>query len=50
MAAKIKAMVAMGMLQHNVAAAFGINQGRVSDIKTGKTFSDVSPAPVEEIG
>jgi hypothetical protein len=49
MAARMKTMVASGMLQHDVAAAFGINQGRVSDVVNGKKFPDVPPAPIEGI-
>jgi predicted XRE-type DNA-binding protein len=49
MAAKIKTLVASGMCQHDVAAIFGINQGRVSDVKNGKKFPDVPPAPIEGI-
>ncbi len=37
MAAQIKKMVIdLGMLQHDVAAHFGINQGRVSEVISGR--------------
>lgn len=40
MALQIKALLAEGELkQHEIAAKFGINQGRVSEINTGKRFS-----------
>lgn len=42
-AAKIKAMLAKGILQHKIAAMFDINQGRVSEINTGKRFAEVEP-------
>ena len=39
MAAKIKGLLLKGeLLQHQIAAMFGINQGRVSEINTGKRF------------
>ena len=43
MAAQIKLMLEQGMFQHDIAAIFGINQGRVSEISTGKKFPDVDP-------
>jgi predicted XRE-type DNA-binding protein len=30
--------------QHQIAASFDINQGRISEIKTGKTWGHVRPA------
>lgn len=44
MAAEIKTMLMTGMAQHDIAAHFGINQGRVSQINTGERFADVQPA------
>ncbi|MDX0702704.1 hypothetical protein GOD03_20960 [Sinorhizobium medicae] len=44
MAAKIKRYLLNNMAQHEIAAMFKINQGRVSEIKTGKKFGDVAPA------
>ncbi|MCY1362522.1 hypothetical protein D9M69_492460 [compost metagenome] len=43
MAAKIKRYLLDNMAQHEIAALFKINQGRVSEIKTGKKFGDVAP-------
>jgi len=43
-AAKIKTMLKLKIAQHKIAACFGINQGRVSEIKTGKLFRDVQPS------
>lgn len=34
--AEIRARLARGDYQHDIAADFGINQGRVSEINTGK--------------
>lgn len=44
MAAKIKQLLAERMMQHDIAAEFGINPGRVSEIKTGQLFPEVRPA------
>ncbi len=50
MAAQIKTMVLCNrMLQHDAAAHFGINQGRVSEIVNGHRFADVPPAQLELI-
>lgn len=47
MAAKIKTLLKAGMAQHDIAAQFGINQGRVSEIKTGFKFPGIEPAQLE---
>lgn len=49
MAAKIKAMIKLGMMQHDIAAHFKINQGRVSEVANGKRFPNVAPVPVNKI-
>lgn len=41
MAAKIKRYLLDNLAQHDIAAMFGINQGRISEIKQGKKFADV---------
>jgi hypothetical protein len=43
-AAIVKAMLARNDRQHDIAAWFGVNGGRIADIKTGKTFPEVKPA------
>jgi len=43
MAAKIKHLCKLGYMQHDVAARFGINQGRVSEIVNGKIHGDEPP-------
>ena len=51
MAAKMKTMLyVLGMAQHDIAAAFRVNQGRVSEVNTGKRFHQVPPAPIESLG
>lgn len=45
MAAHIKFLVlVLKLYQHQAAALFGINQGRVSEIIRGSIFQDVMPA------
>ncbi|TVR05606.1 MAG: hypothetical protein EA385_17485 [Salinarimonadaceae bacterium] len=43
MAAKIKYLLALSITQHDIAAHFGINQGRVSEINTGMKFPGIEP-------
>jgi hypothetical protein len=43
MAGKIKFLWKLGHLQHNIAARFGINQGRVSEVVNGKSHPGVPP-------
>nr|ABD74776.1 hypothetical protein [Ensifer adhaerens] len=42
-AAIAKGMLSRGDRQHDVAAWFGVNGGRITDIHTGKTFGSVLP-------
>jgi len=44
MAAEIKRLLDMGMHQHDVAARYGINQGRVSEISTGLKYPGIEPS------
>lgn len=49
-----EAMIAKGMLargdrQHDIAAWFGVNGGRIADIATGKKFAKVSAAALEKL-
>jgi transcriptional regulator with XRE-family HTH domain len=45
MAAKIKAMrKSLGLFQHQIAAVLGMNQGRVSEVLTGKRHPEVPPS------
>jgi hypothetical protein len=45
MASFIKYLISKGYKQHDIAARFGINQGRVSEINTGKSYPGIHPAP-----
>jgi hypothetical protein len=46
-AAIAKGMLARGDRQHDVAAWFGVNGGRIAELASGKTYSWVSAAPVD---
>ena len=43
-ASVVKGMLARGDRQHDIAAWFGVNGGRIGDISTGKKFRDVAVA------
>src|SRR4051812_15220853 len=43
-AAVVKAMLAKGEKQHDIAAHFGVNGGRIAEIAQGKKFRHVTPA------
>src|SRR5579864_4205687 len=43
-AAVAKGMLARGDRQHDIAAWFGVNGGRVAEIATGQRYRDVAPA------
>ena len=40
----VKGMLDRGDRQHDIAAYFGVNGGRIGDIASGTTFVEVSPA------
>lgn len=42
--ADIKARLRQGEYQHHIAADYGLNQGRVSEINTGKRGVAIQPA------
>ena len=41
-AEEIHRMLRRGMYQHEIASAFGYNQGRISEVKTGKAHPDAA--------
>lgn len=43
MADKIRSLARIGMMQHDIAAQVGVNQGRVSEVLTGKRFPPHEP-------
>lgn len=48
-AAIAKGMLARGDRQHDIAAWFGVNGGRIADIATGKKFPEVPAAALEKL-
>lgn len=45
--ADIKARLRRGEYQHDIAADYGLNQGRISEIKTGKRH--IGPPPSAQV-
>ena len=48
-AAIVKGMLARGDRQHDIAAWFGVNGGRIGEISTGAKFAAVEPANPAEL-
>lgn len=48
-AALVKGMLARGDRQHDIAAWFGVNGGRIAEISTGAKFIEVKPAVLTEL-
>lgn len=48
-AALVKGMLARGDRQHDIAAYFGVNGGRIAEIATGQRYRDVAAAPANEL-
>ncbi len=48
-AALIKGMLTRGDRQHDIAAWFGVNSGRIAEVATGATFSMVPEAKSEDL-
>jgi hypothetical protein len=48
-AALVKGMLARGDRQHDIAAYFGVNGGRIAEIATGQRYRDVAAAPADEL-
>lgn len=45
----VKGMLARGDRQHDIAAYFGVNGGRIAEIATGQRYHDVAAAPLHEL-
>lgn len=45
--ADIKARLRQGEYQHHIAADYGLNQGRISEINTGKRGGESASPPKE---
>lgn len=48
-AALIKGMLLRGDRHHDIAALFGVNQGRVAEIKDGSRFHKVDAADLDDL-
>ena len=48
-AAIVKGMLARGDRQHDIAAWFGVNGGRIAEISTGAKFAEVKSAEPEDL-
>jgi hypothetical protein len=48
-AATAKGMLLRGDRQHDIAAWFGVNGGRIGDISTGKKFPNVAPEIADKL-
>lgn len=48
-AALIRGMIQRGDRHHDIAAFFGVNQGRIAEIKDGSRWPGVSPADPDEL-
>ena len=50
LAAKALTLVTrFGLKQHQAAAALGVNQGRISEVMTGKRYRSVPPCPPDQL-
>lgn len=48
-AALVKGMLERGDRHHDIASFFGVNQGRIAEIKEGSRFPDVESAEIDEL-
>jgi hypothetical protein len=44
-----KGMIVRGDRQHDIAAWFGVNGGRIGDISTGRKFASVTAASMDKL-
>ncbi|MGH6763019.1 MAG: hypothetical protein ACRECW_15705 [Phyllobacterium sp.] len=47
--ALIRGMIERGDRHHDIAAFFGLNQGRIAEVKDGTRFPEVPPASPDEL-
>jgi hypothetical protein len=45
----IMGMIARGDRDHDIAAWFGVNQGRIAEVKDGSKFGTVAAAPAAQL-
>jgi hypothetical protein len=48
-ASLVKGMLLRGDRQHDIAAWFGVNSGRIADVKKGESHPNAPPAPPDEL-
>jgi hypothetical protein len=48
-AAIVKGMLVRGDRQHDIAAWFGVNGGRIAEVATGAKFAHVAAAPATDL-
>ena len=48
-AAIVKGMIERGDRQHDIAAWFGVNGGRIGEISSGDKFGWIDPAPSDQL-
>lgn len=48
-AALVKGMLERGDRHHDIAAWFGVNQGRIAEVNQGLSFADVAAASAPEL-
>lgn len=48
-AAMVKGLLARGEKQHDIAAFFGVNGGRIAEVAKGKRFPDVKPSAKKDL-
>ena len=46
-AATVRGMIERGDRQHDIAAWFGVNAGRIAEITTGETFANIKATKAE---
>lgn len=47
--AQVKGYLAQGYKQHDIAAYFGVNSGRITEVSTGKVGKEVKAAPADSL-
>ena len=45
----ITLVTVFGLKQHQAAAILGLNQGRISEVMTGKRYTSAKPCPPDQL-
>ena len=48
-AALIRGMIARGDRHHDIAAFFGVNQGRIAEVREGSRFPGIPPTDADDL-